>query len=68
MPAFTFEKITPQTKRGAAPIAKNPSRKRTGKGRGLIVQMLDRFVEARIKKDLRDESGVTARKKSRTSD
>jgi len=33
-----------------------------------IVQMLDRFVEARIKKDLRDESGVTARKKSSTSD
>jgi hypothetical protein len=67
MPAFTFEKITPQTKRGAAPIAKNPAKTRTGKRRGLIVQMLDRFVEARIKKDLRGENGAAPRGKSRTS-
>ena len=67
MPAFTFEKITPQTKRVTAPIAKNQSKKRTGKRRGFIVQMLDRFVEARIKKDLRDEPGAVVRKKSKTS-
>ena len=66
MPAFTFEKITP-AKRGAAPIAKN-QKARTAKRRGLIVQMLDRFVEARIKKDLRDKGGAPPRGQSRTSD
>ena len=45
MPAFTFEKISPPVRRGLAisvPIAK--------KQRGVIVQMLDRFVEARVKR------------------
>jgi hypothetical protein len=51
MPAFTFEKISPPTRRGPVPsIAK--------KQRGVIVQILDRFVEARVK---RDEQGVIAR-------
>ena len=68
MPAFTFEKITPQTKRGTAPIAKNQPKARTAKRRGLIVQMLDRFVEARIKRDLRDKRGAPPRGESRTSD
>jgi hypothetical protein len=68
MPAFTFEKITPQTKRGTAPIVKNPSKKRAGKRRGLIAQMLDRFAEARIKKGLRNERSGTARGTSKTSD
>ena len=45
MPAFTFEKITPPTRRGStAPIEK--------KRRGVIVQILDRFVEARVKRKL----------------
>jgi hypothetical protein len=52
MPAFSFEKISPPTVRGPiAPIAK--------KQRGLIVQLLDRFVEARVKKSLREEKVVT---------
>jgi hypothetical protein len=43
MPAFTFEKITPPVRRGPLPpIAK--------KRRGVIVQILDRFVEARVKR------------------
>ena len=43
MPAFTFEKITPPANRGPiAPIAV--------KKRGVIIQILDRFVEARVKK------------------
>ena len=43
MPAFTFEKISPPVRRGPiAPIEK--------KQRGVIVQILDRFVEARVKR------------------
>ena len=43
MPAFTFEKISPPVRRGPIPpIAK--------KQRGVIVQILDRFVEARVKR------------------
>ena len=54
MPAFTFEKISPPVRRGPIPpIVK--------KQRGLIVQMLDRFVEARVKRSLHDEEGVIAR-------
>ena len=56
MPAFTFEKISPPIRRGPIPpIAK--------KQRGVIVQILDRFVEARVKRTLREEKGVIARHK-----
>ena len=54
MPAFTFEKISPPIRRGPLPsIAK--------KQRGVIVQMLDRFAEARVKRTLKGEKGVIAR-------
>src|SRR6478672_11930872 len=54
MPVFTFEKISPPVRRGPLPpIAK--------KQRGVIVKILDRFVEARVKRDSRKEKGVTAR-------
>jgi hypothetical protein len=49
MPAFTFEKITPPASRG--PIAPIVVKKR-----GVIVQILDRFVEARVKRTA--EKGV----------
>jgi hypothetical protein len=57
MPAFTFEKISPPVRRGPIPpIAK--------KQRGVIVQILDRFVEARVKRSLKkEEKGVIARNK-----
>ena len=57
MPAFSFEKISPPASRG--PIAPIVVRKR-----GVIVQILDRFVEARVKK----EKGVIfrARRKKKT--
>ena len=43
MPVFTFEKISPPVRRGPiSPIVK--------KQRGVIVQILDRFVEARVKR------------------
>ena len=54
MPAFTFERISPPASRG--PIAPIVVKKR-----GVIVQILDRFVEARVKKD----KGVVFRAKGR---
>jgi hypothetical protein len=56
MPAFTFEKISPPVRRGPIPpIVK--------KQRGLIVQILDSFVEARVKKnEQREDKGVIARR------
>src|SRR5258706_3682604 len=61
MPAFTFEKISQPVRRGPLPpIAK--------KQRGVIVKILDRFVEARVKRDSRKEKGVTARRQKKPSD
>jgi hypothetical protein len=61
MPAFTFEKISPPLRRGPVPaIAK--------KQRGVIVQMLDRFVEARVKRTLLEERGVIARREPKKPD
>jgi hypothetical protein len=61
MPAFSFEKISPPVRRGPiAPIVK--------KQRGVIVQILDRFVEARVKRSLREEKGVIARRQHKPPD
>jgi hypothetical protein len=49
MPAFTFEKISPPVRRGPLPPKK--------KQRGVIVQILDRFAEARVKRSLRGKKG-----------
>ena len=76
MPAFTFEKISPPTDRGSVqPTAKSNTAKSntnnnnsTKKQRKLIVQILDRLAEARVRKSLRAERSVTARNKSKTSD
>jgi hypothetical protein len=58
MPAFTFEKISPPVRRGPIPpIVK--------KQRGVIVQILDRFVEARVKRSSRKEEGVIARRQKK---
>jgi hypothetical protein len=58
MPVFTFEKISPPIRRGPIPpIAK--------KQRGVIVQILDRFVEARVKRSVREEKGVIARRQQK---
>jgi hypothetical protein len=55
MPAFTFEKISPPIRRGPIPpIVK--------KQRGVIVQILDRFVEARVRRTLREDKGAVARR------
>ena len=61
MPAFTFEKISPPIPRGPLPaVAK--------KRRGLIVQILESFVEARVKRSLREEKGVIARNEIKPPD
>ena len=54
MPAFSFEKISPPASRG--PIAPIVVKKR-----GVIVQILDRFVEARVKRQ--QGKGVISRAK-----
>jgi len=62
MPAFTFEKISPPVRRGPIPAIEK-------KQRGVIVQILDRFVEARVKRTLREKKkGVIARRQKKPSD
>jgi hypothetical protein len=61
MPAFTFEKITP-------PARQTPQSPAPQKPRGLIVQILDRFVEARAKKSLRDERRTAGRRKPKSAE
>jgi hypothetical protein len=61
MPVFTFEKISPPVRRGPIPpIVK--------KQRGVIVQILDRFVEARVRRAVREENGVVARRQPKPSE
>ena len=50
MPVFTFEKISPPADRGPIPPVANK------KQRGVLVQMLDRFAEARVKRTERGEA------------
>lgn len=54
MPAFTFEKISP-------PLPRGPASPAVKKQRGAIVQILDRFVEARAKRTMTEEEAVVAR-------
>ena len=55
MPAFTFEKISPSDRQGPIPPVANK------KQRGVIVQILDRFAEKRVKRTLKEKKGVIAR-------
>jgi hypothetical protein len=59
MPAFTFEKISPPVRRGPVPAIEK-------KQRGVIVQILGRFVETRVKRTLRKEKGVIARREKKS--
>ena len=61
MPAFTFEKISPPVRRGPIPAIEK-------KQRGVIVQILGRFVETRVKRTLRKEKGVIARREKKSKD
>ena len=63
MPVFTFEKISPPADRAPIPPVANK------KQRGVIVQMLDRFAEARVKRTQRgDTKGIAARNPQRSSE
>ena len=62
MPAFTFEKISPPGER--APVTPVANKKQ----RGVIVQVLDRLVEARVKRKLKREKGVIARNPQPSAD
>jgi hypothetical protein len=62
MPAFTFEKISPPADRGPAPPVANK------KQRGVVVQILDRLAEARVKRSLKKEKGVIASNRHRSAD
>jgi hypothetical protein len=57
MPVFTFEKISPSPRRvpPSAPAAEKP--------RSVIVQILDRFVEARVKRTAVDEKAGQPRQR-----
>ena len=61
MPAFTFEKISPPVRRGPIPSIEQ-------KQRGVIVQVLERFVEARVKRSKRGDKGVIARHEPKPPD
>ena len=61
MPAFTFEKISPPVRRGPIPVIEK-------KQRGVIVQILGRFVETRVKRTLRKEKGVIARREQKSKE
>ena len=61
MPAFTFEKIAPPVPPGtASPVVREQ--------RGVLVQILDRLVETRIKRTVREEEGLIPRHKPKPSD
>jgi hypothetical protein len=61
MPSFTFEKISQPIHDEAAPATEE-------KHRGVIVHLLDRFVEARLKRSLRKEKGAVARRQTKPQD
>jgi hypothetical protein len=57
MPAFTFEKISPP------PATRGPIAPAIVKKRGVIVQILDHFVEARVRRASKGKKGVIFRAK-----
>ena len=65
MPAFTFEKISPEK---ISPQARGPIPAVEKKPRGVIFQMLDRLVVVRVKRTSREDKGVIASRKQRPPD
>ena len=68
MPAFTFEKISPPAPRGSIPPVAAASTSVVRKQRGVIVQMLDRFVEARVRRTVRKGKGVIVSREPKSRD
>jgi len=65
MPAFTFEKILPPASGSVSSVAKGDGPSIAKKQRGVIVQILDRFVETRVKRILTEEKGAPVRNPSK---
>ena len=65
MPAFTFEKISPEK---ISPQARGPIAAVEKKPRGVISQMLDRLVVVRVKRTLRRDKNTTGRRDQRPQD
>ena len=61
MPSFTFEKLSQPIHRGRLPAIEK-------KQRGVIVALLDRVAAARVKRSLRKEKGVIARRDPKAQD
>jgi hypothetical protein len=60
MPAFNFERISPPVRRGpVAPIARK---------RGIVARILDRLVEARVRRSLGEEKRVATRGRQKPAD
>jgi hypothetical protein len=58
MPAFMFEKISPPAGAPVPSVANGSSPSIAKKRRGVIVQILDRLVETRVKRTSREEKGA----------
>jgi hypothetical protein len=71
MPAFTFEKISPekispQARRGQTPVI--PINAVEKKPRGVIFQVLDRLAKARAKRKLHGDKSTIARREQTPQD
>ena len=62
MPAFTFEKISPPVSGPVSSGTKGSVPSGAEKPRGVMIQILDRFVETRVKRTVLEEKAVTARR------
>jgi DNA polymerase elongation subunit (family B) len=62
MPAFTFEKISPPAGGPVSSVANGSVPSTAKKQRGVIIQILDRLVETRVKRTSRMKKGVVARR------
>jgi hypothetical protein len=59
MPAFMFEKISPPAGGAVPPVGNGSGPSIAKKRRGVIVQILDRFVETRVKRTSGEDKGAT---------
>jgi hypothetical protein len=57
MPAFTFEKIEP-------PVPPEPASPVVKQQRGVLVQILDRLAEKRVKRKLGEERAIVGKQKT----
>jgi hypothetical protein len=65
MPAFTFEKISPEK---ISPQPRGPIPAVEKKPRGVIFKMLDRLVVVRVKRTLRRDKSIIGRRERRLHD